>query len=81
MSKAKVLVVEGMNKKQVTMEEYIEKNRRPPVNILYGDYEIPLIGVIEILASSKILLDSDVLGGGLNNVGYRIIEKLYQRKI
>lgn len=59
---------------RLPMMDYIETHRRIPEHIVVDDREIPLVGVVEILASSRLLGDTDVLGGGGKRAGF-VIER------
>ena len=58
----------------IPMMTYIETHRRIPEQIVVEGHEIPLTGVIEILAAARLLGDTDVLGGGGKNAGF-VIER------
>lgn len=58
----------------IPMMTYIEIHRQIPTNIVVDGREIPLVGVIEILAASRLLGDTDVFGREGKNTGF-IIER------
>jgi len=49
---------------------FIETYARPPEQVLIEDHLVPLQGIMEIMASSRLLGDTDVLGGSLTNTGF-----------
>lgn len=58
----------------VPIMEYIESQRRVPERIMIEGRAIPLIGMMEILAASRLLGDIDALGVSGENAGF-IIER------
>ena len=51
----------------------MKKSETLPEFILYEGRKLELLGLMEILAVSKLLSDTDCLGGDLSNVGFKII--------
>jgi tetratricopeptide (TPR) repeat protein len=49
----------------------LEKGKLPE-EVVIEDKKIPIKGVMEILAASRLLADTDVLGGGASNAGFLI---------
>ncbi len=69
-------VVDPENNKNISIQRYIVKFKRPPETIIHEEHgEIPLIGLMEVLAIARIINDIDVLGSMLSNIGY-VLEKL-----
>lgn len=54
--------------------DYIKTYRRIPEHIFFRGSEIPLLGVMEMLAASRLLGDTDVLGRYGNHAGF-VIER------
>ena len=51
-------------------EDYVEEFRRPPVRGIWRNQILPLVGLVEILAVSRLVADTDCLGGSYKNAGF-----------
>ena len=63
---------------QITFLECLERGMIPE-EVIVEATRVPLIGVVEILAASRLVGDTDVLGGGAKNAGF-IIERNEQQQ-
>ena len=58
---------------EIDIQYFVKKSETLPEFILYEGRKLELLGLMEILAVSKLLSDTDCLGGDLSNVGFKII--------
>lgn len=57
------------NNEEINLREYIIKTGRPPEKVIIDSIEMPLVGLMEILAiGSKLIHDIDVMGEGADNI-------------
>merc|ERR1712232_461358 len=56
--------------KMRTFESFVVEFHRPPETVLVKDSEFQIQGMMEVLASARLLADTDVLGGSFNNAGF-----------
>merc|ERR1712032_1084571 len=66
LSVARVMTEKG----EKSMSEFVREHFRPPEKVLVDGKEVPLLGMMEVLAASRLMGDTDVLGGGFMNAGF-----------
>ena len=64
------LVVLDDDSTTYTMAQYVYQHYRPPSRALVENREVPVDGLMEILAVSRLIADTDCLGGGFKNTGF-----------
>ena len=56
------------------MSEFVSRHHRPPTLALVDGHQVPVKGIMQILAVSRLMGDTDCLGGGFKNAGF-IVQK------
>ena len=71
-----LVVVEQETNATMDMPTFVEKHHRPPtwarVNVDGIEHTVAVKGIMEILAVSRLLADTDCLGGGFANAGFLV---------
>lgn len=61
----------GIDGTTISLIEFLQTNHRPPTHLMTPEgEEVPLIGMMEMIAVGRILADTDVLGGRCDNAGF-----------
>ena len=71
---ANLMTVHEANGERRKMSDYVSCHHRPPTLALVDDHEVPVKGIMQILAVSRLMGDTDCLGGGFKNAGF-IVQK------
>jgi hypothetical protein len=58
---------------EIDIQYFVKKSETLPEYILYEGRKMEILGLMNILAISKLISDTDCLGGDLSNVGFKII--------
>ena len=71
---SELLAVDEKNGQSLKMSDFVERHHRPPTLALIDGHNVPVQGIMAILAVSRLLGDTDCLGGGFKNSGF-VVQK------